>query len=165
MGEDEDVEDLADAGGGDEVFELEGELGTFLREAAIFEGVGEIVGLADAHEEFGLGDESVVAQSGGLGLVAECGEVYVGGDVLIAGSRVGIGRGGVLAIGHYGVEVASGELFFAGVSIVDEYAVAAAILEDGGDAAHPVLGDKGRFDTTSFGWRDGIVFDVGELLW
>src|SRR4051794_21077115 len=118
MGEDEDVEDLADSGGGDEVLELEGDFGALLGESAVFEGVGELVGLADAHEEFGLGEEGVVAESVGLGMVAQGGEIYVSGDVLVTRSLIGIGRGGVLAIGHHGVEMASGELFFTGVTVV-----------------------------------------------
>ncbi len=45
------VEGLSHAGGGNEMLELERHLGALLGEAAIFKGIGELVGLADPHQE------------------------------------------------------------------------------------------------------------------
>src|SRR5882762_2910129 len=43
----------------------------------------------------------------------------MGGDVLVSGSLVGVGAGGVLAVGHHSPEVTPPELLLAGVAVVD----------------------------------------------
>ena len=42
---------LAHANWSNEMFELEGNFGAFLRQTAVFEGVGKLIGLADLHQE------------------------------------------------------------------------------------------------------------------
>ena len=49
----------------------------------------------------------------------ESGKVHVCGEVLLARSFVGIGRGGVLTICHQRPAMAAGELFLTGVAVVD----------------------------------------------
>src|SRR5260370_30200967 len=44
---------LAHARGRDQVLELQGDFRAFLRQAALFEGLSELVGFADAHQELG----------------------------------------------------------------------------------------------------------------
>ena len=71
------------------MFELQRHLGAFLGQAAFFEGVGKLIDLAGAHQELRLRAEflrqhAVLFRGGGEG-----GEVYIGCDVLFAGSFVG----------------------------------------------------------------------------
>ena len=79
------------------MFELEGDLGAFLGQAAVFEGVGKLVGLADAQQKLRLRDELLRGQAVLFRGGGERGEVDVGGDVLLAGSFVGVGADRVLA--------------------------------------------------------------------
>ena len=73
------------------MFQLEGHFRSLLRDAAIFEGVGKLISLADAHQELRLREELFapacrLARSRGEGS-----EIDVGGQVLLAGSLVGVG--------------------------------------------------------------------------
>ena len=73
------------------MFELESHLHPFLREAAVFEGVGKLISLANAHQKLRLREELFDLHPGLLARSRERGEIDVGGEVLLAGSLVGIG--------------------------------------------------------------------------
>ena len=61
------------------MFELESYLRLFLRDAAIFEGVGKLILLANAHQELRLREEIFARHTGLLTLGCQRGEIDVGG--------------------------------------------------------------------------------------
>ncbi len=100
--------------GRDQVFELERHFRSLLRDAAVFEGVGKLIPFANAHQELRLREQFFTLHAGLLAGSGERGEIDVGGEVLLAGSLVGVGAGGVLAIRHERAAVATRELFVRG---------------------------------------------------
>ena len=87
----QDIKAFAHACWRDQMFELQRDFGAFLGQAAFFEGIGKLVGFADAHQELGLRDQLVCPHPVFFRGGGECREVYVGGYVLFARSFVGIG--------------------------------------------------------------------------
>src|SRR5580658_2558651 len=126
------------------MLELQRHFRAFLRQAASLEGVGKLVRLSDAHQELGLCEEFARLHTVFLDGGSECGEVHVGGDVLLAGGFIGICADGMLAKGFYCPEMTAGELLFAGVAIVDGEEESA--LDAGGDTLHELLGSESSFD-------------------
>src|SRR4029077_12114975 len=97
------------------MFELEGDLCPFLRDAAVFEGIGKLVLLANTHEELRLREKLLEAHTGLLGCGGPRGGIDVGGEVWLAGSLVGVRAGGVMPIRHKRATVAPRKLFVARV--------------------------------------------------
>ena len=126
------------------MFELQGDFRAFLRQAAVFEGIGELVRLADAHQKLRLGNQFLRPHPVFLRGGGERGEVYIGGDVLFAGSFIWIGAEGVPAQCFQGSSMAAGELFFAGVAVVDSDEE--SVLDVGGDAMDVSLRGERHFD-------------------
>ena len=77
------------------MFELEGHFRPFLRDAAVFEGVGKLIFLANAHQKLRLREELFAAHTGLLARSGERGEIDVGSEVLLAGGLVRVGAGRV----------------------------------------------------------------------
>jgi hypothetical protein len=82
------VKAFAHAGGGDQVLELQRDFRSFLRQAAFFKSISKLISFANAHQELGLSDKFVGLHAVFLSGGGERGEVYVGGDVLLAGSFI-----------------------------------------------------------------------------
>ena len=72
------------------MLELQGDFGTLLRQTAFFEGVGELILLADAHQELRLREQRLNLHSLQFRSASQGGEVHVSRDVLFAGSFVRI---------------------------------------------------------------------------
>ena len=101
------------------MLELERHFRPFLRDAAVFEGVGKLIFLANAHQKLRLREELFGPHPGLLARGGERGEIDVGGEVLLAGGLVRIGAGRVLAIRHERAAVATRQLLIARVTVID----------------------------------------------
>ena len=112
---------LSHADGRDQMFELERHFCSLLRDAAVFESVGELIFLAYAHQELRLREQLFTPHAGLLAGSGERGEIDVGGEVLLTRSLIGVGAGGVMAIRHERAAMAACELFVAGVTVVDDH--------------------------------------------
>ena len=111
---------LSHADRGDQMFELKRNFRALLRDAAVFEGVGELIFLANAHQKLRLREQLLDPHAGLLAGSGERGEIDVGGEILLARSLVGVEAGGVLAIRHERAAMANRELFVAGVTVIDD---------------------------------------------
>src|ERR1700722_1999953 len=92
----------------------------------------------------------------------EGGEVYGGGDVLVPGSFIRTAADGMLANGLERSAMASGELFGAGVPVVDDHEKTARHCC--GDLIHHLLRGHRRLDTLARFWMDGIAIEKFEFL-
>jgi len=126
------------------VFELEGHFRPFLRDAAVLEGVGKLICLANAHQKLRLCEELFTLHTGLLAYSGERGEIYVGGEVLLAGGLIGVGTGIVTAICHERAAVAARELLVARVTVVDDHEQTA--FDRARDLPNPILREDGHFD-------------------
>src|SRR5208283_5966143 len=98
------------------MLKLKRHFGSFLRDAAVFEGIGKLVFLANPYQKLRLRAEFFAAHPGPLAPSGECGEINVGREVLLAGGLVGIGTRGMMAIRHEGATMTTRQLLVAGVS-------------------------------------------------
>src|ERR1017187_5120453 len=102
------------------MLELQRQLRPFLRDAAVFESVGELVSLANAHQKLRLRAEVLDPHSRLRAGGGERGEIDVGSEVLLARGLVGIGACRMMAVGHESTAMSTGELLVAGVTVVDD---------------------------------------------
>src|SRR5882762_533245 len=122
------------------MFQLERHLRPFLRDAAVFERVGKLISLANAHQELRLREEPFDLQTGLLACSGERGEIDVGGEVLLARGLVRVRTRRVMPIRHERSAVATRELFVARVPIVDDYKRAASDCVR--DLSDPILREE-----------------------
>ena len=144
------------------MFELEGHFRSFLRDAAVFEGVGELSCLADAHQKLRLREELLALHTGLLACSGERGEIYVGGEVLLAGGLIGVGTGVVTAICHERAAVATGELLVARVTVVNDREQAA--FDGARDLPHPMLREDGYFDALICFGMDAVAVEEFQFF-
>ncbi len=115
-----------------------------MRDAAVFEGVGKLITLADAHQELRLREELFDLQTGLLACSGERGEIHVGGEVLLAGGLIRVRARRVMPIRHERPAVATCELFAARVTVVDNQQEAAC--NGARDLLDPILRQDGHFE-------------------
>jgi len=77
------------ASGRDQMLELQRDFRTLLRQAAFFEGVGKLVGFANAHQELRLRNKPVRLHTILFGGSGERSEIYVSSNVLLSGRFIG----------------------------------------------------------------------------
>src|SRR5580658_2197753 len=153
---------LSHANGRDQVLKLEGYSRSLLRDVAILEGVGKLITLANAHQELRLRAEFFAAHTSLLARAAERGEIDMGGEVLLTGSLVGIGTGGVMAIRHERTSVTACELLLARVTVVDDQKQAAA--DGAGNLLHPLLRDDWYFDALAGFGMDAVAIEKFQFF-
>src|SRR3979411_3139582 len=110
---------LPHARGCNQMLELQRHLGALLRQAAFFEGVGKLIGLADAHQELRLRTESLRPHAVEFRGSGEGGEVNIGGNVLFTGSFVGADADGMLPKSFHCAAMAARELFFSRIAVIN----------------------------------------------
>src|ERR1017187_3984651 len=153
---------LSHAFGSDQMLELQRQLRPFLRDAAVFESVGELVSLANAHQKLRLRAElldphSRLRAGGGQG-----GEIDMGGEVLLARSLVGIGTCRIMAVRHESTAMATSELLVAGVTVVNDQQQ--AVCDRLGDLPDPILGEDGNFDALARFRMDAVAVEEFQFL-
>src|ERR1700716_902166 len=129
------------------MLKLQRHFGALLRQAAFLEGVGKLIGLADAHQELRLRAEFLRVHAVPFGDGRKGGEVYIGGDVLFTGSIVGTGADRVLPKSLHCAAMAARKLFFSGVAVVngDDESASQTVR----DALHKLLRDERYFHALS----------------
>src|ERR1700678_1802119 len=100
------------------MLKLKRDLCPFLRDAAVFEGVGELICLADPKQKLRLCYQAFATHAGMLASGGERSEIDMSRKVLFAGSLIRVGTGGVPAVCHKRAAIATGELLVARVSVV-----------------------------------------------
>ncbi len=70
----------------------------------------------------------------------------------------------MLPVGHDGIAMPPGQLFLAGVAIVDQHQKAGRSPEASGDSLHPAQGHEGRFDALSCFGMDTVAVEKLHLL-
>ncbi len=144
------------------MFELQGHLRPFLRGAAVFKCVGKLISLADAHKKLRLCKQLFRAHTGLLARLGERSEIYVGGEVLLAGSLVRVRTGGVMSIRHERAAVATRELLVAGVTVIDYQQQAAR--DDVREMTNPILRNCGDFDALAGLGMDAVAIEEFQFL-
>src|SRR5271157_3566311 len=96
---------LFHAHGRHQMFQLQRHFRPFLRNAAVFEGIGKLIPFANAEQKLRLGEEGLTARTNFFTGGCESSEIDVGGEILLAGSLVRIGAGRMMTISHEGSAV------------------------------------------------------------
>ena len=102
------------------MLKLQGNFGSFLWQAAIFESVRELIPFSNPHQELRLGAEFSDLHSCFGNCCSERGEVHMGSHVLLAWRFVRIGARRVLTISHQRSSMSARKLFVARVAIVND---------------------------------------------
>ena len=94
----------------------------------------------------------------------ERGEIHVGGEVLLAGSQVGVGAGGVLAIRHERAAEATRELLVTRVTVVNDNDQQRTACDGAHDLLDPILREGRHFDAlTGFG-MDAVTVEEFQFF-
>src|SRR5260370_11437 len=99
---------------------VEGILRPSLRHVAILESVRKLVSLANAHQKLGLRKQLLDLHPHLFARPGDRGEIDVCGEILLAGSLVGVGASGMTPIRHERAAVATRELFVPRVTVVND---------------------------------------------
>src|SRR5258708_27182097 len=103
------------------MFELKRHLRQLLREPAVFECIGKLISLANAHQKLRLRKQFLDPHARSHAPSRKRGEVDVGGEVLLARRLVRIGASRVMPIRHERASVAPRKLVVALVTGGDYY--------------------------------------------
>src|SRR5579863_8681755 len=134
------------------MLELQRDLGALLRNAALFEGVSKLVRFSDSQKKLGLSHKIVGLHAVPFGGSGQCGEVYIGSDVLFAGGFIGIFADRMLANCFECPPMAAGELLRAGVAVVDGDDKTAGDVR--GNAFHILLRHEWRLEAFVSFWMN-----------
>jgi len=134
----------------------------FLRYATIFEGVGKLTFLSNAHQELRLRKKVFAAQPGALARTGERGEIDVGSQVLLARGLIRVRTGGVLAICHERAAIAARELLLARVTVIHDEQQAAA--DEMRDLPDPILRNDGHFDALARFGMDSVTVEEFQFV-
>src|SRR5947209_3811422 len=113
------VKTLPHAGGSDQMFELQSDLGALLWPAAFFEGIRELILLADSHQKLRLREQRLRLHAILPSRVSKRCKVDVCGEVLLSRRFVGSGAHRMFAKSDDCAPMTSGELLLARIAVVD----------------------------------------------
>src|SRR5580698_9721132 len=144
------------------MLQLQRNLCVLLRQAALLERIGELVGLADSHQKLCLREQRLY-----LHALLFCGgsqrrEVQVCRDVLLARRLIGVGGNRMLAVCGDRAAMTSGKLLGASVAVVN--GDDKSPLDARGQARHEQVGEAGGFDPLSVSGMDAIAVEIFEVV-
>src|ERR1019366_2115832 len=145
------------------MLQLQRHLGALLREFAILKCVRELRLLSNADQKLRLGEQCHRLESALQASRAYRREVYGGGDVLPTRRFVGRRAAGMLAVAHDGVAMASRQLLFPRVAVVDRDKEASLTSKDLCDALHPLQGCQRSFHPLALFRMNTVAIEKFDL--
>src|ERR1019366_1752237 len=145
------------------MLQLQRHLGALLREFAILKCVRELRLLSNADQKLRLGEQCHRLESALQASRADRREGFVGGGVLVAWGFVRGRAGGGVTGTYYSVAMASRQLLFPRVAVVDRDEEASLTLKDLCDALHPLQGRQRSFHPLALFRMNTVAIEKFDL--